>query len=345
MAEIPLTRGQHIILFWEMLGKIGAPTESLLEKHKLPALLYGKEDAYLPIKNSIHFVETAARAQGITDCGWEIAKLYTVEHLTYGTRLQMANAPTLFQALRVACLRTRFEATNSKMWLEFHKSSLRVCTHLQGTAGHHHLEYPQWIQNILPIEIVRHFVGRRWAPETMAFEARYVPGLSVQALWPATRFLAAEKSSWIDVPVEYLGLTPINKERDDNTDLESALENPNSLIHSLRLLLPAYIDGKTPSLRDIADMANTSTRSLQRLLAEAGMGYRDILNTVRFEKAAHLLKETDIKITDIAMSMGYSSAAHFTRAFQNVAGVPPFKFRLFHRISAWKDVGLAESGK
>ena len=334
MAEISLTRGQYIIPFTEVLGAIGAPTESLLEKHKLPAFLYGKEDSYVPIRNCIQFIEAAARTQGISDFGWQIAKFLTVEHLTQESRLQIASSPMLFHALRVICVRARFEDTNLSAWLEFHDPNVRVCSRLKGTAGQHHLEHSQWIQNVLPVEVVRRFVSRRWAPETMAFEAHYTPSVTVREQWPKTRFLAGEKSSWIDIPMQYLGLSPLVVERGDTTDHSPALGDPDRLVQSLKLMLPSYLDGKTPTLADVAYMANTSTRSLQRLLAETGQGYRDILNTVRFERAAQLLKETDLKITEIAMSMGYSSTAHFTRAFQSMAGVPPLRFRSFHRTSA-----------
>lgn len=95
-------------------------------------------------------------------------------------------------------------------------------------------------------------------------------------------------------------------------------------------MLPSYLGGKVPTVADIAEMANTSIRSLQRTLSESGWSYRQILNTVKFEQATKLLLIPETKISEIALSLGYTDAAHFTRAFREMAGVSPSQFRKFH---------------
>jgi len=43
---------------------------------------------------------------------------------------------------------------------------------------------------------------------------------------------------------------------------------------------------------------------------------RGFFGRARFATAAALLEETDTKILDIALDLGYSDHAHFTRAFR-----------------------------
>ncbi|QIL69134.1 helix-turn-helix transcriptional regulator [Diaphorobacter sp. HDW4B] len=255
------------------------------------------------------------------------------EHLSKVSRELISTAPTLFCALRITCARAHFEDTILCTHLELHGSSLRVCTRLKGTTGLQHLEHAQWLQNILPIEIIRQFINPKWAPETIAFEARYTPSLDVQAQWPKTRFLSGQPTSWIDVPVRYLGLPPAALKLGADSTRINELSSSSQFIESLKMMLPAYLDGKMPTVDDVAEMANISTRSLQRILSDLGSGYRDILNIIKFERAAQLLKDTDIKIIDIALSLGYSDAAHFTRAFKKMTASSPLEFRIFNRIS------------
>lgn len=90
---------------------------------------------------------------------------------------------------------------------------------------------------------------------------------------------------------------------------------------SLRLL-----DGDS-DITGVAQLADTSVRSLQRKLHEEGLSYRKILDRVRFERAKSLLLETSTAVTEISLLTGFSDPAHFTRSFKRWSGVPPSHFR------------------
>jgi AraC-like DNA-binding protein len=52
---------------------------------------------------------------------------------------------------------------------------------------------------------------------------------------------------------------------------------------------------------------------------------------MRYDVATDLLARTDAKIIGIALDLGYSDHAHFTRAFRKWAGVSPLEYRRRHR--------------
>ena len=73
----------------------------------------------------------------------------------------------------------------------------------------------------------------------------------------------------------------------------------------------------------IAEIAGTSTRSLQRHLQMSGLNYRELLERARYDAAIQLLARTDEAIMDITRKLGYSEPTHFARAFRRMAGVSP----------------------
>lgn len=157
--------------------------------------------------------------------------------------------------------------------LPFFSAHVRICSKLVGTTGLPHLEHSQWLQNIFPIHIVRQFAGFDWQPAVIAFEARYSPSAATRALWPTTRFLSGQHASWIAVPLGLLALPCLSAAKLPELPADDAGPGPGGIISSLRLMLPSYLDERVPTVAEIAEMAGTSTRSLQRKLSEAGVTY------------------------------------------------------------------------
>jgi AraC-like DNA-binding protein len=82
-----------------------------------------------------------------------------------------------------------------------------------------------------------------------------------------------------------------------------------------------------------AEAAGMSVRSLQRRLASEGLTFSQLIDEVRFEMAVPQLRDPDIRLTDIALSLGYSDPAHFTRAFGRWGGVSPSEYRAHQLVS------------
>ncbi|MFK4508344.1 AraC family transcriptional regulator [Bradyrhizobium daqingense] len=329
MSKIHLTRCQHLSPFVDILNHLGAPTASLLGKFRLPTSLEEKADHYIPILPAIEFAELARRSQGIEDFGFHASQQLHFEHLSEKTRNLICHSPTLLVGLQQTCKWASLEDSNLSNWLERHDNHVRICSRLAGTKGLQHLEHSQWLQNIFPIYIVRQFAGPDWTPATIAFEARYTPTPACQSLWPSTRFLSGQEASWIDVPVSMLALPNSasangNRSRLKNDEVE---HSSDEIIGALKLMLPSYLDQGPPALAEVAEMAGVSTRSFQRKLSRAGITYSSLVDTVRFENARRLLRDTDSKIIEVAFASGYSDPAHFTRAFRRIAGVTPGQFR------------------
>lgn len=98
----------------------------------------------------------------------------------------------------------------------------------------------------------------------------------------------------------------------------------------LRSLL-AYIDAHLDqplSLRDLADRANLSPYHFARVFKQAtGRSPHDHVRWRRIVRSTALIARSELKIAEISASTGFASAAHFSQAFQQAAGVTPSHFR------------------
>jgi AraC-like DNA-binding protein len=81
------------------------------------------------------------------------------------------------------------------------------------------------------------------------------------------------------------------------------------------------------SIESAARSLGTSVRTLQRELNREGTDFRTMANAMRTRRAIELLRQTKAPVTNIAMVLGYSSPAHFTRAFHKATGLSPRAFR------------------
>ena len=110
---------------------------------------------------------------------------------------------------------------------------------------------------------------------------------------------------------------------------ESALRGTvdlERLHHAREILETEFAD--PPRLVALARQVGLNDFKLKR-------GFRELLGTtvfgyvrkLRMEKARQLLETSDMSITQVALSVGYSSFSHFTTAFKRSVGVLPSQYR------------------
>jgi len=328
MAAVPLTRCVFLVPFANILDEIGAPTPSLLAKFHLPTHLHEKPKHYAPLFPALRWVATAEVSQGLTDFGFLAGRRLGFEALNDRFKTTVRHAPTLLAALQSFCRFVRLEDNVLRVRLERDEESLKVCFEntIPGAERMQHLEHAQWIQNLMSVQIVRQFAGSNWEPSTFAFQAHYSPSNKTQSFWPNTRFLSGQNATWIDVPASQLGLPNLSQKSVFGQSLNPLQPIDSDIVTTLKAMLAAYLDGHVPTVAEAAEIVGTSVRSLQRDLSFADLTYSRLIDQVRFEEGAVMLRQTDAKITDVAYAVG-SNPAHFARMFRRIAGVTPHEFR------------------
>ncbi|WP_244438227.1 helix-turn-helix domain-containing protein [Afipia birgiae] len=98
-------------------------------------------------------------------------------------------------------------------------------------------------------------------------------------------------------------------------------------LYSVRAAIAASLHYGDAALQRAALQLGMSPRSLQRHLAWMGASYSDMVAEVRLDTACHLLLESNKRISEIALRLGYAGTSSFSRAFMRLTKMPPVIYR------------------
>lgn len=76
------------------------------------------------------------------------------------------------------------------------------------------------------------------------------------------------------------------------------------------------------------ELAISRTGLFTKLKSLLGMTPNDYIRLVRLQKAASLLKTTDMRVTEVCWQVGFSSRSHFTKCFQEKYGMSPSEYKV-----------------
>ncbi len=82
-----------------------------------------------------------------------------------------------------------------------------------------------------------------------------------------------------------------------------------------------------PSLEQMAERFNMSSRTLKRRLQGEQACYSDLVENELRRRAEHLLREERLPVAEVAHQLGYHDVSNFSRAFRRWTGHTPREFR------------------
>jgi AraC-like DNA-binding protein len=106
----------------------------------------------------------------------------------------------------------------------------------------------------------------------------------------------------------------------------ASLEGQKSLSACVRAALVSALPSGPPTAPAIARALATSSRSLQRHLADEGVTFRELLQEVRCDVAKSYLRSGTHTIAETAALLGFSDVTAFSRAFKRWTGTSPSRF-------------------
>lgn len=170
-----------------------------------------------------------------------------------------------------------------------------------------------------------HLEVRHAEPPYFARFLEAVPALSAMRFAQSHDRLVFPKSA-LDLPIVSADGAATSLAREQCERELAALGDGAHLQDRVRALVR---DG-FPTLERVARRLFVSPRTLKRRLAEQGTTFSDVVDDVRRREALLLLDDRRLSVDEIALRLGYSDTANFSRAFRRWTGRTPGGVRRGH---------------
>ncbi|KPJ91618.1 MAG: hypothetical protein AMJ53_11265 [Gammaproteobacteria bacterium SG8_11] len=330
MDPIPLVRARYAHAFAVTLDKLGVPLDRLLQEVNLPKDLLNNPDGLITAHQLWTFVGRAAQREGLSELGLIAGQVPVVEHGDFGRMVYQAL--TLHDAIQTFCHNARIEYSRAEFYLTRDKQNAWFCRGpIDGDDAMQRQQVELYVI-IMMIDTIRLGVGPQWQPATIHLQTDDAKGLRDVPLFRGANIRFGCKRSAVGFPLKYLS-KPLAGDIAAFTKPEN--QPDDIMLHadfaaSLRHVLKNYIGKQHPNLEIASEIIGIHPRTIQRRLAQSGVSYQEVIDQARFESAAELIRNTNLKLTDIAFELGYSDAGHFTRAFRRWAGMTPREYRRFY---------------
>jgi AraC-like DNA-binding protein len=107
--------------------------------------------------------------------------------------------------------------------------------------------------------------------------------------------------------------------------LRASIHGTSPLVLRLRSFLEANPHTATPAIA--ARRLGLSVRTLERRLREAGVRFKREQLEARIRIAQRRMRDSTVKLTALALDLGFASPQHFSNAFREVTGESPTAWR------------------
>ena len=328
--EIPLVRARYAHAFAKTLDKLGVPTHKLLQAHRLSPDLVSNQDGLITAFQLWTFVGDAAQREGLADLGMLAGQVPVVEHGDFGKMVYQAI--TLYDAIQTFCHNAKMEYSRADFYLTQDENQAWFCRGpIDGDDPMQRQQVELYVL-IMMIDTIRLGAGREWQPTTLYLQNHDHKGLANVPLIRNANARFGCRATAIGFPLELLSkplqgdIAAFTKPENEPEDIALNADFGNSL----RRVLKNYMRFTPLSLDITAEILGITPRTLQRYLKKSGLTYQDVIDQLRYESALPLLRNQQQNILEIALELGYSDAAHFSRAFRRWAGMSPSEYRRQH---------------
>ena len=328
LTPIPLHRVATAMPFMEYLHHKGASVERELKRAGLPVMAMDDPACFIPSHNYWDFIANAAEREGIRELGFLVGLQSGADAADPGMARRLAKLSSLHQAMEQFCKFATTEISQVALWLEPADHNTHRL-HYQTSFGIEHPAYIhfQWYGLMATLATIQLFAGSRWKPRTIGLGSTAKPVQRIRKYFLKTDFITGQPHCFISISDRLLGKAPqVNDDLLPSSPRYARIKPPRDFIGTLKLALRSYLRDSAPPLELAAEIADMSTRTLQRRLADEQLSYRGMLDVVRYETAIDLMQHTDNTVTDIANLLGYTDPSHFARAFRRMAGVSPREY-------------------
>jgi AraC-like DNA-binding protein len=185
---------------------------------------------------------------------------------------------------------------------------------------------------VITYNVLRDLFGSAWLPTVITIASRPPANpRPVQKFFGAPLRFNSDESAvvfdtrWLDQrlpPVD-----PLIRQQVEGEAQARRAEILSDLPATLRRILRKQLIIGDCSMEQIAAMLGIHRRTLDRHVQEHGFQYGELLESVKYDIARQLLRDTELRVQQVAETLHFSSAANFATAFRRWAAMTPSEYR------------------
>ncbi|MCP3689091.1 MAG: AraC family transcriptional regulator [Gammaproteobacteria bacterium] len=330
MTEIPIVKARYAHAFAATLETLGIPAHKMLRAHRLSPELISNQEAFITAHQLWSFAGKAALAEAVPELGLLAGRVPVVEHGDFGKMVYQAI--NLNDAIQTFCNNAQKEYSRADFYLTRDEHQAWFCRGpIDGDDAMQIQQVELYLLSLM-VDTIRLGAGSQWQPDIIYLQNRDSRGLADIPLFRNANTRFGFRATAIGFPLSLLN-TPLQidiaacpKPEKDLDDIAQSSDFGNSL----RRVLKNYLPHHDLSLEVAAEITGLTRRTLQRRLSGSDLTYQNIIDQLRYDSALPLLRDRQQNLLEIALELGYSDAAHFTRAFRRWAGMTPSCYRKQH---------------
>jgi AraC-like DNA-binding protein len=331
----PLSRGTARVGWLralpQILRELGCDPKPVLAASGVAASLFDEDSNEIPFPTAGALLSHCVRVTGCPHFALLVGARFDPEALGDTARL-LTSAPTVGAALRTLILNFHVLDEGAVPMFLPAPQGRAVLAHSVYTPGVPALDQIADLACAITVRLLRGLCGGSWQPLRVALPHRppadaepYHRILGRNVTFNAELAAVVFASSWLDQPV--LG-GDANRRAQLRTVAEPLPTLPAMPLSHLvrRALRPMVFTGMATEAA-VARLFSVHPRTLRRQLFTEGETFLGLLNATRVDIARQLLRDTDLRIAEIAAAMHYSDATALARAFRALVGVSPMVWR------------------
>jgi AraC-like DNA-binding protein len=320
--SIPLVREAVLEPIFCAAQELSDAVDKHASNSGLPGDVLEHPDRILPLIPALNFIARMARESGDPTFGMRMAQPVQFNNIKTVMPF-LVSCSTLYGVLQNFCQCSREQCNIADYALV--EDEDRVWFLDKGLFTEEAFEHRDMFEITGMIQLVQLAAGSNWRPDCIHFRQPPNPYLDRSPLFNPSRLYYRQPYNGIAFERKLLALPTPSYGKIGA--LDKPPESPLNIKEQLLKSILPYLGERKLNQKWLSELTGMSLRTLQRRLSEQGFTCGSLIDEARCHKARFLLQQTDAKLLDIALMLGYENASSFSRAFQSWNGISPREFR------------------
>ena len=322
---------EYLALLLDVLSRRGVATETLLADTRIEPGCWRDPQARITAQD---FEVVATRAMALSGepwLGWELGASMTLASHGFLGYAAMSSA-TLGEALELA---VKYFRTRSTL--------VQLETFTDGDMAVMQINELLALGDLAPLIMESlfssfHFMGEKLVPGLDVigelrfsypepdYFARMRPVMPVPVYFDCAYNQMRFPVERMQYPLQFADPRLARMAADQCEQEMASIKLPPPLLGQVRRIILGG-GGRFPGVEEVAGELHMSSRTLKRKLQQLGTSYQEVLDGLRKGLAVEYLTQSEKTVDEIAMTLGYSDASNFARAFRRWTARSPSDYR------------------